>query len=212
MTRRLIHINASPRGNRSRSAMVARHLLERLDDVAVETLDLDTVDLPALAGETIEGRYALLAGEDVAGEIAADWDRIRDMAAHFLAFDGWLISTPAWNFGVPYRLKHYIDVITQPGMAFSADANGNVIGHAAHGFAIIVAAGALDTRPEGPMASLDHQAAYLQQWLGFIGVGDVHTIRVMPTFGSEDVVEAAMRQAYVEAGSLTERLSRAARV
>jgi FMN-dependent NADH-azoreductase len=24
-----------------------------------------------------------------------------------------------WNFGVPYVLKHYIDVITQPGLTFS---------------------------------------------------------------------------------------------
>ena len=24
-----------------------------------------------------------------------------------------------WNFGVPYKLKHYIDVITQPGLSFS---------------------------------------------------------------------------------------------
>ncbi len=97
-------------------------------------------------------------------------------------------------------------------MAFSADAEGNVAGHAAHGFAVIVAAGALDTSPGGTMPHLDHQAAYLRDWLSFIGVTDIHTIRAMPTFGPEDVVEASMRRAYAEAESLAERLSRAARV
>jgi putative NADPH-quinone reductase len=26
-----------------------------------------------------------------------------------------------WNFGIPYKLKHYIDVLTQPGQTFNFD-------------------------------------------------------------------------------------------
>src|SRR3546814_9764101 len=97
------------------------------------------------------------------------------MVAHFLSFDTWLFSTPMWNFGIPYRLKHYIDLLTQPGLAFSADAGGNVIGHAAGRTAIIVAAGALDTRPGSALGCLDHQAAYLEAWLSFLGRSEEHT-------------------------------------
>lgn len=208
---RLLHIDASPRGGRSRSAMVAHRLLSRLD-AEVETLGLFAADLPAFDGETIEGRYALLAGEPVAPNVAEDWDRIRSLVSHFLAFDGWLISTPTWNFGIPYRLKHYIDLLTQPGMTFTAGAAGNVAGHAAGRLALIVAAGALDTRPDGPLAQLDHQAAYLEAWLRFIGVSDIRTIRVMPTFGPAETVEAAMAAAYAEADALAADLSRPSRV
>lgn len=208
---RLLHIDASPRAGRSRSAMVARRLLAGLA-AEVETLDLFAADLPAFDGETIEGRYALLAGEAVEPEVAADWRRIRGLVDHFLSFDGWLISTPTWNFGIPYRLKHYVDLLTQPGMTFTADADGNVVGHGAGRLALIVAAGALDTRPGGPLAQLDHQVAYLEAWLRFIGVTDIRTIRVMPTFGAAATVEAAMAAAYAEADALAADLSRPSRV
>src|SRR3546814_10126407 len=101
-----------------------------------------------------------------------------------------------WNFGIPYRLKHYNDLLTQPGLAFSADAGGNVIGHAAGRTAIIVAAGALDTRPGSALGCLDHQAAYLEAWLSFLGATSIHVIRVMPTFGEAAVVDRAMETAY----------------
>lgn len=31
----------------------------------------------------------------------------------------YLIATPMWNSGVPFPLKHLIDVITQPGHTFA---------------------------------------------------------------------------------------------
>src|SRR3546814_6155891 len=114
------------------------------------------------------------------------------MFAHFFSLDTWLFSTPMWNFGIPDRLKHYIDLLTQPGLAFSADAVGNVIGHAAGRTAIIVAAGALDTRPGSALGCLDHQAAYLEAGLSFLGATSIHVIRVMPTFGEAAVVDREM--------------------
>ena len=40
------------------------------------------------------------------------------IALRFALADRVLISTPMWNFGIPYKLKQWIDVITQPGLAF----------------------------------------------------------------------------------------------
>jgi len=36
----------------------------------------------------------------------------------FTAADAYLFSVPMWNAGVPYVLKQWIDIITQPGMLF----------------------------------------------------------------------------------------------
>jgi len=204
--RRLLHVEASPRGPRSRSSAVARRLIERLGSAQVETLNLFDTDLPPFDGAVIEARYALIGGEPVPLEMIAAWDRIGRAAAHLLSFDIWLFSVPMWNFGIPYRLKHYIDIVTQPGMLFSADAAGAVVGLAAGRTAILVGSGALDIRAGSPLAALDHQAAFLRSWLGFVGIVDIHPIDIRPTFAAAGDVERTMAAALAEADRLAERL------
>lgn len=209
---RLLHIEASPRGARSRSAMVARRLLERLEGYEMERLALFEVDLPPFGGAAIEGRYALIAGEAVEPEAVAAWARIEQMVSYLMGFDLWLISVPMWNFGIPYRLKQYIDLVTQPGLTFAVGDDGAVNGRAAGRRVVLIASGALDTAPASPLAALDHQVAYLRDWLGFIGVDDVATIRIQPTYGPDEAVATVMQAAYAEADTLAARLSRPSRV
>ena len=210
MAERLLRVIASPRKERSRSEAVADILLqairERRPNVEIETLDLWTEALPSLGGDMIEGRYRLIHGQPVGEELEAAWQEIREHADHFLSFDTWLIATPMWNFGLPYRLKHWIDVVTQPGMAFTNDASGSVIGHGAGKRALLVAAGALDIRTGGALAHLDFQLSYLRAWLGFIGTKDIHELKVSPTFGATGDVEKAMAEAAAEARILAARL------
>lgn len=211
MSAKLLFIEGSPRGDRSRAGMVARHLLDRLPDVAITPLSVFD-PLPEFDGAAIEARYAIIHGERADPDKVAAWEEIRALVQQFLSHDLLLFSVPMWNFGIPYRLKHYIDLLTQPGLAFSVGADGNVQGHAAGRTAILVAAGALDTSPGTPLAGLDHQVAYMQAWLGFIGVTDIHIIRVQPTYGSADIIEAAMARGYAEAEALAEALARPSRV
>jgi len=208
--KRLLHIEASPRGERSRSGDVGQHLLARLQAydpaLTVERLDVWAAELPPFDGSLIEGRYRLLAGDAVAAGQAARWASVRRIAEHFLSFDAWLFTVPMWNFGVPYRLKHYVDLVTHPGMTFRNDALGNVEGLAAGRTAIVVAASAMDFGPRGGHAHLDHQLGYLETWLGFIGVTDIRPLRVAPTFGAPDAVEAAMTAGRAEADALVDGL------
>jgi len=215
--KRLLHINASPRGGRSRSGMISAQLLAGLNAanpaLTIETIDLFDADLPPFDAQAIEGRYGLLMGTPVPAEQAAAWARLRAIADHFLSFDAWLLSVPMWNFGLPYRLKHYIDLITHPGMTFRNDAAGQVEGLAAGRTAIIVAASAMPFGSMPAIDGLDFQLSYLNAWLGFIGVTDIHAVRVAGTFGPEAAVEAAMAKAAAEADALVAQLtSRAAAV
>ena len=215
MSQRILHVIGSPRGERSRSVNVAQRLIEGLvaasSGAAVETLNVCHADLPALTGPVIEGRYALIEGREVADDLRAEWGRIGDTVAHFLSFDTIVFSVPMWNFGIPWQLKQYIDTITQPGMAFRVSETG-VEGLGAGKRAILVASGALDIRPGQPGAELDHQVRFMQAWLGFIGITDVHVVHLRPTYGPPEVVEAAMDEAYVSAEALVADLSRPARV
>lgn len=208
--KRLLMVGASPRGERSRSGMVADHLLARLAArhpmLEVERLDLFDAALPAFDHNAVEGRYHLLAGNAVAPAQAAVWHDLKKWTDHFLSFDALLIATPMWNFGIPYRLKHYIDILTQPGLTFRNDSQGNVEGLAQGRRAIIVAASAMPFGSLPEIDGLDFQLAYLKAWLGFIGVTDIGAVRVAGTFGPDEAVAAAMAQAFADADRLVDTI------
>jgi len=208
--KRLLHVNASPRGERSRSGLIGDRILARLSQarpaLEIETLDVFDADLPPFDGQAIEGRYRLLMGQAVPPEQEEAWARIRRWGEHFLSFDAWLFTVPMWNFGLPYRLKHYVDVLTHPGVTFRNDAQGDVEGLAAGRTAIIVAASAMPIEAGGPLAHLDFQLAYMKAWLGFIGVTDIRALRIAPTFGPPEAVEALMAEMAIQADALARAL------
>ena len=210
---RLLHIDASPRDRRSRSRPVATALVEELQrdhGIAVTTLDLWHHAMPSLGGGMIEGRYARIMGQPIDAEMAAAWDEADRQARDFLSYDGYLIASPMWNFGVPHVLKHYIDVITQPGLLFTNDATGAVAGQAAGRPAMIVAASAMPIADGGnPAETLDFQLSYLKAWLGFIGVSDIRSLRVAPTYGAEADVQAVVDAAAVRARVMADDFAQA---
>lgn len=214
---KMLHIDASPRGSRSRSGAISNHVLkalrERNSGIEVQRLNLFEAGLPPFDHFAVEGRYGLLMGEPVPAEQRDAWARLQAVADHFLSFDSWLFSVPMWNFGLPYPLKHYIDVITHPGITFRNDALGNVEGWAAGRTAIIVAASAMPFGVNPELDSLDFQLSYLRTWLGFIGVTDIHALRVAGTFGPDEIVEVAMAKARADSDAMVDQLvPRAARV
>jgi FMN-dependent NADH-azoreductase len=210
---RLLHIIASPRGERSRSRAIADHFLDHLGAAEIETLDLWNTALPDLDGAMLESRYRLIHGQPVEPGFEAQWDELRAHVDHLLSFDLWLFSTPMWNFGLPYRLKHYIDLVIQPTMAFTNDPSGAVTPHGRDKVAVLIGAGALDIRPGSPLEALDFSLAHLAQCLQvYFGVPEIHQIRVVPTFGDAATVEQAMASARAEAEDVALKLSSVAGV
>ena len=213
--KRLLHIDASPRGERSRSGAIGLYLVAALQaefsDLELHSLNVFDADLPPFDRAAVEGRYGLLMGVPVPPEQAQAWEALRAITDHFLSFDTWLFTVPMWNFGVPYRFKQYIDLVTHPGLTFRNDAAGNVEGLAAGRTAIVVAASAMPFGQNAEIDGLDFQLAYLRAWLGFIGVTQIHAVRVAGTFGPEALVEAAMEKARGDADALIDQLRGRAR-
>jgi FMN-dependent NADH-azoreductase len=181
----LLHVESSPAGERSSSIRVARtfvdHWRRAHPGQATETLDLRSIDLPELDGVFLDAREAVEAGGKPAGNAAAAWSRLESLAQPLLAADRLLISAPMWNFGVPYRLKHFIDCITQPTLTYRGSPQegfeGLVPGKPA---ALILARGG--SYPAGSQReAFDFQRRYLLAWLGFLGYRPVETILVEPT-------------------------------
>ena len=122
---RLLYVEASPRKHRSASIEVSRAFLQAYRDAnpgdEIETLDIWAGTYPAFDGAAMAAKYAGLEGIALTAEQSATWDRIRQLAAPFLAADKLLVAVPLWNFGIPYRLKHLIDLITHKDILFGFD-------------------------------------------------------------------------------------------
>lgn len=119
---KILHIIASPRGDDSRTLKVSSAFLDNFKKkypaCLIEELKLFEEKLPKLTVKIVSGKYVLLGGKDLAGELKEAWKDVERCINQFLSADSYLISTPMWNFSVPYELKHYIDVIVQPKYLF----------------------------------------------------------------------------------------------
>lgn len=206
---KLLYLESSPRKERSTSTEVAQTFIVAFRDAdpknEVETLDLWDFQLPEFDGYRIDAKYKVLHGENPTNEEAKAWDEISKIVALFKDADSYLFSIPMWNFSIPYKLKHFIDVITQPGLTFSFSPEtgyqGLVTGKPG---TVIYARGGEYSSTE--TSAMDFQKTYMEMYLGFIGFQDIKTILAEPTLtdpeSKERILSAAKDQAIVFAKQL----------
>jgi FMN-dependent NADH-azoreductase len=193
---RLLYVEASPRKDRSASIEVSRAFLEAYSvahpDDEVETLDIWASDLPSFNGEALAAKYAGLSGMPLTTKQKTVWDEIQRLAAPFLTADKLLLAVPLWNFGIPYRLKQLIDLISQKDILFSFDGTGFRGLLKARKAAVVYARGLdyLSAASSTPATTYDFQRPYMEMWLRFIGITTISEIIVEKTlFGAEIDVE-----------------------
>src|SRR5476651_2198947 len=196
---KLLHIEASPRGDRSASITVAKHFVDAYraahpGDTA-ETLDLWHAGLPEFDGATIDAKYAILHGQKFSAAQEQAWNAVTKIADHFKSADKYVISLPMWNFGIPYKLKQFIDVIVQPGLAFSFSPETGYKGLITGKPVVVIYARGGAYGPGTGMEAYDAQSTYMKQVLGFIGFTDIKEVFVEPTLAKSDAVENGNKRA-----------------
>ena len=176
--------------------------LQRHPDDEVTTLDVWDADLPPFDGELAIAKLAPILGEQRTPAQDAAWQSVTRLIEDFERHDKVVISTPMWNFGLPYKLKHYFDILVQPGISFGVNAAHEHIGLLRDRPVQLV----LTRSSPLPLGSPeDFQLAYLQHILGFIGLLDVNALVVEGT----TLPAAADRTALIEQESdKAHRLSR----
>ena len=102
------------------------------------------------------------------------------------------------------KLKAWIDSIVVAGKTFRYAENG-VQGLVA-GKRVIVASSRGGVYSTGPMASVDHQEAYLRDVLHFIGITDVTFVRAEGMGMGDEVRGLAIETALAEADALSARM------
>ena len=122
---RLLHISASPRAERSESLAIARTFLQSVADlyppVEIEEWDLWDGALSAFGPDAVAAKYAVFAGAEHTPEQIAAWAQVRATFDRLNGADFLLFSVPMWNHGIPYILKQFIDVVSQPGLLYRFD-------------------------------------------------------------------------------------------
>jgi FMN-dependent NADH-azoreductase len=200
----LLHIESSPRKRRSASLDVARAYVDAYRDAhpdhRIDVLDLWSVALPEFDGGALDAKYADLSGTPLNEAQQQAWTSIREFAQRLHDADTLLFSVPLWNFSIPYKLKHFIDVVSQRGILFSFDEHG-LQGLLKDKKAVVMYARGLDysVGSSTPAHSFDFQRPYMEAWLRSVGVTDVKSIVVEKTLLGPELDHAARQAAREQA-------------
>jgi FMN-dependent NADH-azoreductase len=187
---KILHIEASPRGAESKSNEIARAHVETLRQrnggSQVDTLDLWREPLPEFDGNSAAAKLTFFGVGELNGAKKTAWDRIVEITERFKAADHYVIGAPMWNGGVPYRLKLYIDIITQPGLLFGFDPAKGYFGLLKGKSATVVYSSGVFAPGVPASYGIDFHSNYLDWWLRFIGVENIRTIRFQPSLLTAD--------------------------
>lgn len=206
----ILHLASSPRGDRSASLKLAARYLETLTslhaDATVDVLDVWTTDLLPFDGAALEAKYADLQGVQMNAEQQAVWEQIHTLGERFHRADVIVFSVPMWNFGIPYRLKHLIDAVSQRGVLFDFDAQG-MRGLLKGKKVVVFATRGVALGEDFPTEDYDHQVAYLKTWARMVGVPAIDAVVSEATLAGATTAEKNFNAALAQASKLAADLT-----
>jgi len=204
----LLHISASPRGAESESLAIGRTFLDVLADsrpeVTIDAFYLWDGSLPEFGPAAAAAKMSVFAGQVPAGDRAAAWQAAQRTFGRFAAADYYLFSVPMWNHGIPYVLKQFIDVVSQPGMVFSFDPEHGYTGLLTGRRAVVVYTSAVYGTERPAAFGTDFQAPYLRNWLTWAGITDITEIQFRPNLATADA-EVGRQAAHAAAREAAKR-------
>jgi len=205
---KLFHLKCSPRAD-SESSAGARAFLDSFrmarPDWDVDVMNLWRDQLPEFEGYVLEAKYARMDGRaftDPQRDAFAVAERI---AIRFSLADRVLISTPMWNFSIPYKLKQWFDIIVQPGLTFRFDPQTGYQPLLKDRPTIVIVASGGDFVTGMNRGRADMATPYLREALRFIGVANVRFVLIGPTTGPAEPIRAARENAHRRLSELAAR-------
>jgi FMN-dependent NADH-azoreductase len=179
---RLLEIQSSPRGESSDSITLTKSFIEACKSantsIVVDTLNVWHERLPEFDYEAIGAKYKAVKHETMTEAESEVWKRIQSLIERFQNADRIVLGTPMWNFGLPYKLKHLIDLVAQRNYLFTYDGTqyGPLLNVEKAVAVYTRGSRYLEGTPIPP--SFDYQAPYLDFWLRLIGVGELRSVIV----------------------------------
>ncbi|MEH2355372.1 FMN-dependent NADH-azoreductase [Nostoc sp.] len=173
----ILHIDSSPRGERSHSRELSKEFVSgwkaaHLED-AIAYRDLGRHPVPHVDEAWIAAAFS--PPETHTPELTEALRISDELVDEFLAADRYVFGVPMYNFNIPSTFKAYIDQIVRANRTFAVDAQG-FRGLVEGKKAVIITARGGDFSPTSPFVAYDFQEPYLRAIFGFIGLTDIQFI------------------------------------
>ena len=179
----ILHLNSSGSDERSYTGIaaklffqnyIARHSGHNVKEINLWDKDLLQYDLSHVASKM------RMVGGDVRQDDKNRFAPVERMIKTLFSANKLVVSSPMWNYSVPYVLKQYIDCVVQPGLTFKESKSGPRGLLTGRPLLLITSSGG-DYSGDAQMAKLDYQVPYLRDIFGLIGFTDVRHIYVKNT-------------------------------
>ena len=207
---KLLYIESSPRGAKSVSSKVATRFLDTYmsnnPDGNIERVNVFEDDLPPFgeegAGQKMKNIFKLIkTGKGI--EPSGQWAGAVREIERLKSADKVILSAPMWNFSIPYRLKHYIDLICQPGLTFTVNHKGEYIGLLKRRPLQLILTSGSAYPAHFPQADdgvkTDFHRWYLEHIFRYIGFEDIRVITIQAVDAqpqnAEKIINSALKQA-----------------
>lgn len=199
---RLLYIQASPRGQRSHSVAVTDAFIEAYEqkypDDEIVILNVFDAPIPNFDGLAVQAKYTILHGKPHSQAEQEAWKDVEQVIEQFTSADKYVLAVPMWNFGIPYRLKQYIDLLVQPGYTFSYSPEAGYQGLVSGKPILAVFARGGEYPPGSEAEAVDLQTRYIELIFGFMGFKDIRSVVVEPTLQGGPDVAGAKRKGAIE--------------
>ena len=180
----LLHIDASPRGDRSHSRQLTKEFVEAWQQThpadVVTYRDIGRHPIPHVDETWIAAAYT--PSKERTPQLQAALQVSDRLVDEFLSADLYIIGTPMYNFSIPSTFKAYIDQIVRIGRTFDfepTNAQNPYKPLVLHKKMVVVAArGGSGFGAGGLYEQINYQTPYLAAVFGFIGITDIAFIEV----------------------------------
>lgn len=180
----LLHLDASPRGDRSLSRRLTQEFAETWRQAHPEGIvtyrDVGRNPVPPIDEPWIAAAYIPI--DQQTPEHQAALSLSNHLVDQLLAADVCVLGTPMYNFSIPSGLKAYIDQIVRIGRTFAFTPQNRespyhplVVGRQ---MIIVATRGGSGFGADGPNAAMNFQTPYLVNIFGFLGITDVALVEV----------------------------------
>ena len=166
---KVLYIETSPRKIFSRSIEVSKYFLDlykkKYPNDSIRVFNLWKEKLPVYNEELVVERYRIMEQKDyVSGK--KSWQKVINFIDEFKSYDKYVISSPMWNFNVPFKLKNLIDILCQPTQTFSYNPKDGYLGLITGKPVVLILARGGEYPPGTPLENIDFQKKYLEFYLG----------------------------------------------
>ena len=173
----ILHIDSSPRGERSHSRELSKEFISAWKTAhpedAIAYRDLGHYPVPHVDEAWIAAAFS--PPETHTPELTEAIRISDELIDEFLAADRYVFGVPMYNFNIPSTFKAYIDQIVRANRTFAIDAQG-FRGLVEGKKAVIITARGGDFSATSPFLAYDFQEPYLRAIFGFIGITDIQFI------------------------------------